>query len=448
MSSQPASKTPLQAGRFLIPRMALFQFGFGLLSVLVLGVLNRVMFAEIGLPASLVGLLLAIPSLMSPVRLWLGYLSDSHPILGLRRLPYILAGTVGGAVGVLGATLGTLSIPGSIALGVVSTAVSFGLYGIGKSAMATAFQAMVADVFDESQRGKATATLQAAFIFGIVAGSLGLGELLDPYSPGRLVAIVSIVGLAAVLLAILGCTGVEPRGNAVKTVSEQVREVPFRATLRHLFRNPQARLFFLFVGTVLLATLSQDIFLEPYAAVVFDMSVAETTRLNIFWGTGTLGSMMLCGLFMINRFGRKPMAGIGLVIVALAFTGFIVAGALGEKGLFVSLVFLLGIGSGFSASGALTLMVDFTTTESAGLLMGAWTLAHQLAEVGGNLLGGVMVDSVLAVSGSYLAAFSSMFALEVLASITAILLLTRISVSAFVERGTGVPHSQSATASQ
>ena len=118
MTSQPASRTPQQTGRFLIPRMALFQFGFGLLSVLVLGVLNRVMFAEIGLPASLVGLLLAIPSLMSPVRLWLGYLSDSHPILGLRRLPYILAGTVGGAVGVLGATLGTLSIPSSIALGV------------------------------------------------------------------------------------------------------------------------------------------------------------------------------------------------------------------------------------------------------------------------------------------------------------------------------------------
>ena len=40
--------------RWLVYRMALFQLGFGLISVLVLGVLNRVMFAELGLPATLI----------------------------------------------------------------------------------------------------------------------------------------------------------------------------------------------------------------------------------------------------------------------------------------------------------------------------------------------------------------------------------------------------------
>ena len=39
----------------LILRMALFQLGFGLISILVLGVLNRVMSAEIGLSATLIG---------------------------------------------------------------------------------------------------------------------------------------------------------------------------------------------------------------------------------------------------------------------------------------------------------------------------------------------------------------------------------------------------------
>ena len=53
--------------------MALYQFGFALVSVFVSGVLNRVMFAELGLPATLIGALLAIP----PLRLWLGYLSDA-----------------------------------------------------------------------------------------------------------------------------------------------------------------------------------------------------------------------------------------------------------------------------------------------------------------------------------------------------------------------------------
>ena len=100
--------------------------------------------------------------------------------------------------------------------------------------------------------------------------------------------------------------------------------------------------------------------------------------------------------------------------------------------LFTGLVFLLGIGSGTSASGTLTLMVDFTTVELAGLLMGVWTIAHQLAEVVGNILGGVLVDGVFAMSQSYHAAFSTVFALEIIAAMVALALLSRISVSAFL----------------
>jgi BCD family chlorophyll transporter-like MFS transporter len=420
--------------RTLVLRMAFFQFGFGLVSILVLGVLNRVMFAEIGLPATLIGLLLAIPSIVSPVRLWLGYLSDSHPILGYRRLPYILGGTVLAAVGVLGGTLGTLSIPHARSWGVAATVLAFLAYGMGKNAMATAFQALIADVFDEQQRPKATAILQAAFISGIVGGSVGLGRLLDPYSPNRLIAIAAGVGLLAILLAVLGCTRVEPTDQAMEAVSRRVREVPFWPTLKTTFQNPQVRLFFFFVGAILLATLSQDIFLEPYGATLFGMTVGQTTRLNIFWGTGTLGAMILCGLYAVNRFGRKRMAGIGLMIVALSFAGFITAGAMRQQELFIGLVFLLGIGSGISASGTLTLMVDFTTPELAGLLMGAWTIAHQLAEVVGNTLGGVLVDGVFALSGSHLAAFGTVFGLEIVAAVVGLALLSRISVSAFLGR--------------
>jgi BCD family chlorophyll transporter-like MFS transporter len=179
--------------------------------------------------------------------------------------------------------------------------------------------------------------------------------------------------------------------------------------------------------------LSQDIFLEPYGATLFDMSVGQTARLNMFWGTGTLISMMLCGLYVVNRFGRKRVTGIGLVIVAVSFVGFIVAGVLGQRGFFMGLVFLLGIGSGVSAAGTLTLMVDFTTPELAGLLMGAWTIAHQLAEVVGNLLGGVLVDRVFALSGSHLAAFGTVFGLEIVSAMVGLALLSRIRVSALLD---------------
>jgi len=418
--------------RLLILRMALFQLGFGLVSVLVLGVLNRVMFAELGLPATLIGFLLAIPSIISPLRLWLGYLSDSHPILGYRRLPYILSGMVLAVVGVLGGTLGALAIPRAVVWGVMGTVVAFLVYGMGKNAMATAFQALIADTFDERQRPQATAMLQSAFILGIVGGSVGLGKLLDPYSPERLIAIVVGVALLAILLSALGCLGVETTGEAVEAISRRVREVPFGPTLRRTLGNPQVRLFFLFVGAILIATLSQDIFLEPYGAKVFHMSVGQTARLNMYWGTGTLGALMLCGILLVNRLGRKRVAGMGLVVVALAFSGLIVAGNTGQRGLFVGMVLLLGIGSGMSASGTLTMMVDLTTPERAGLLMGTWTIAHQLAEVVGNLLGGLVIDGIFAFSGSYLAAFGTLFGLEIAAALAGLALLSRINVSAFL----------------
>jgi BCD family chlorophyll transporter-like MFS transporter len=407
--------------------MGLFQLSFGLVSVLVLGVLNRVMFAEIGLPATLVGFLLALPSLVSPLRLWLGYLSDSRPILGHRRLPYILGGMFLSAIGVLGGTLGALWIVRSAVVGVLVAIAAFLVYGMGKNAMATTFQALIADVFEARQRPQATAILKAAFISGIIGGSVLLGRLVDPYSPSRLIAVVAGTGAFALVMSVVSCTGVEPTGQAVEAVTQRVRQVPFGPTLRSTLRNPQVRVFFFFIGATLLATLSQDIFLEPYGAKLFGMSVGQTARLNMYWGAGTLSSLLLCGMWVVNRFGRKRVTAFGLVMVALTFAGVILAGATGQRVVFIGLVLLLGVGSGISGSGALTMMVDFTTPEQAGLLMGAWTIAHQLAEVIGNLLGGVLVDVVYSASGSYLAGFGTVFGLEIVVAMVGLVLLPRVS---------------------
>jgi BCD family chlorophyll transporter-like MFS transporter len=197
--------------------------------------------------------------------------------------------------------------------------------------------------------------------------------------------------------------------------------------------NRQVCLFFLFIGATLLATLSQDIFLEPYAAKLFRMSVGQTARLNMYWGGGTLASLLLCGMWGVSYLGRKRVTAVGLVTVASAFAGLILAGATGQQALFIGLIFVLGIGSGISGSGALTMMVDFTTPEQAGLLMGAWTIAHQLAEVLGNLLGGVLVDVVFSASGSYLAAFGTVFGLEIAVAMVGLALLPFINLSGLLE---------------
>ncbi|MBE9509194.1 MAG: PucC family protein, partial [Chloroflexi bacterium] len=72
--------------------------------------------------------------------------------------------------------------------------------------------------------------------------------------------------------------------------------------------------------------------------------------------------------------------------------------------------------------------------ERAGLLMGAWTVAHQLAEAVGNVLGGVVLDGTYALSQSYVAAFGAVFALEVVAALAGLLLLRAIDVRHFQRR--------------
>ena len=80
-------------------RLAFFSIAYGLSGALIGGTLNRIMIAELGLPASLVAFFFAVPLLISPVRVWLGYRSDGYPIFGKRREPYIIFGAIGHRVG-------------------------------------------------------------------------------------------------------------------------------------------------------------------------------------------------------------------------------------------------------------------------------------------------------------------------------------------------------------
>ena len=45
------------------------------------------------------GMFIAIPLLIAPVRVWLGYRSDAYPLRGLRREPYIILGAFLAGVG-------------------------------------------------------------------------------------------------------------------------------------------------------------------------------------------------------------------------------------------------------------------------------------------------------------------------------------------------------------
>ena len=76
-------------------RLSLFQVSVGMATVLLIGTLNRVMIVELGVPAWLVALMVALPLVFAPFRALIGFRSDTHrSVLGWRRVPYIWMGTL------------------------------------------------------------------------------------------------------------------------------------------------------------------------------------------------------------------------------------------------------------------------------------------------------------------------------------------------------------------
>ena len=84
-----AASPDLPLARLL--RLSLFQVSVGMAAVLLTGTLNRVMILELGVPTSLVAVMVAIPVLAAPFRVLMGHRSDTYvSALGWRRVPFAM----------------------------------------------------------------------------------------------------------------------------------------------------------------------------------------------------------------------------------------------------------------------------------------------------------------------------------------------------------------------
>lgn len=410
-------------------RLAGFPIGLGLTSVLIGGTLNRVMIVELGLPAALVGLFFALPLVISPLRVWLGYRSDAYPVWGLRREPFIILGSLVAGIGVLGATISVLNHSPLGLLTGFSVAGGFLAYGLGKNLSSNTFEALLADKFHGDVRPRAVTFYKVAMFLGIMTGAVLLGRLLEPFSTNRLVTVVIVVASISFILALLGVIFQEPRKRQVEADVESAKKFTFMETFKTMvWADPQVRHFFIFVMLTVVGTLGQDVLLEPYAALVLGMSVGQTTSLTAIWGAGTLLSMAAAGGWLIKKFGYEQVVRVGLVLGIAIFGGLILTGYFGMPDLFLALVFLLGVCTGLSASGMLTAVIEFTTSARAGLLMGVWGVAHNLGQALGGLLSGALVDLVRSLDGNAMTAYGIVFALEGFLLLLAIGVLNRVKI--------------------
>lgn len=408
-------------------RLAAFPVAYGLSGVLIGGTLNRVMIAELNVPATLVAVLFVIPLLLSPLRLWFGHQSDSHPLCGRRREPYMLIGAAFIGLGVAGIAWSTVRLADQLPVFVTAGVATFFVYGIGRNLAHNSYHALVVEKFSDRSRSRAMTLYEVATLLGAVIGAGALGRALEHYDPTRLLIVATGVAGTVFLLTLLAAPGQE-RGLTAAVRAAKAREKAFALVLRdYVFADPQVRRLFIVVICTFTGTLAQDVLLEPYGALVLGMSVGQTTRLTMFWGLGVLAAMLLSGLLLLRWLGPLRLMRIGLVLSIAVFSGVAVIGLAGAPGAFRWLVLGLGFCAGLTGAGMISSVAQFTTPERAGLLMGVWGMANMVGHAVGSLMGGVIVDTMRAATGSSLAAYTTLFAAEVGMLIVALVLSLRLS---------------------
>ncbi|WP_006786585.1 BCD family MFS transporter [Thiorhodospira sibirica] len=379
-----------------ILRLSLFQISVGMAVVLLTGTLNRVMIVELGVPSSLVALMVALPLVFAPFRALLGFRSDTHRSkLGWRRVPFIWMGTMlqFGGLAIMPFALLALSadyVPNYI--GYTGAALAFLLVGAGFHTTQTAGLALATDLAPEEVRPRVVALLYVMLLLGMVGSALIFGALLQDFSEERLIRVIQGVAVATMALNILALwkqegrdpsrtrgSGPRPRfSEAWQTFSQQGR------TLR----------FLVAVGLGTAAFTMQDILLEPYGGEILGLSVSATTMLTALFAGGTLVAFALAAKVLSSGFDPHRLAALGILVGVVAFSLVIFSAPMDSPMFFRIGAALIGFGGGLFIVSTLIIAMGLVHGGQSGLALGAWGAVHATAAGLGVALGGAINDAV------------------------------------------------------
>lgn len=369
-----------------VVRLGLVQLALGSVVVLATSTLNRVMVVELALPALLPGCLLALHYAVQISRPRMGHGSDGSR----RRTPWILGGMAVLAAGGVLAAMATAWMGSAPLPGMLLAALAFVLIGLGVAAAGTSLLALLASRVPPQRRAAAATTVWTMMIAGFVITAGAAGAFLDPYSPPRLVAVSLAVSTLALVLATVALWGLED-ATTVTAETPSASQPRFRAALREVWREPQARRFTFFVLVSMVAFSAQDLILEPFAGAVFGYTPGASTQLAGVQHGGTLAGMLLAALAGRHGFGslRQWVIG-GCVASALTLLGLAAAGRIGLGWPLAANVFLLGMATGafsIAAIGSMMRLAGEGRSGTEGLRLGVWGAAQALAFAVGGLVG-------------------------------------------------------------
>ncbi len=414
-----------------IVRLGLVQTALGAIVVLTTSTLNRVIVVELALPAMLPGFLVGLHYAVQMLRPRWGYGSD----VGGRRTPWIIGGMIVLALGGILAALATAWMGSSTWGGIALALFAFTLIGMGVGAAGTSLLVLLATRVDAGRRAPAATIVWVMMIAGFVVTATVAGSWLDPYSPERLVAVTSVVSLAAILLTVVAVIGVEGRPDPAARAAASADKPAFVEALREVWGEPEARRFAVFVFASMLAYSAQDLILEPFAGMIFGMTPGESTKLAGVQHGGVLLGMILvalagAGIGGVRIGSLKTWTIGGCIASAVALFGLAMAGLVGPGWPLQANVFALGVANGAFAVAAIGSMMGLARRgreSREGLRMGIWGAAQAIAFGIGGFLGTVAIDVTRALVAAVEAAYSIVFAGEAVLFLVAALLALRVA---------------------
>lgn len=409
MIREPAASPP-SLGWPGILRLGLVQAALGSVVVICISTLNRVMVVEYAWPAILPGALVALHYAVQFTRTRFGYRADR----GGPTTPWVLGGMMVLATGGILCAVATVLLPTAPLIAVPIAIAAYALVGLGVSAAGTSLLVLVAARVDPARRAAAAATMWILMIAGFAVTSSAVGRYLDPFSAHRLIAVTVIVSLCALLVSAIALFRIgEPTG----ALAAARAETPFFESLGAAWREPQIRNFTLFVLISMLAYSAEELLIEPFAGLVFGLTLGASARLSGLWHASVLGGMIAVGVVCRGKWHDSALrfctvAGCGASAAAIAGLSF--AAVAGPGWPLPASVIALGVSNGVfavAAIGSMMMLAHRGGKKNAGLRMGLWGAA----QAAGFACGGLLATLLLEAARHWVStgkAFSAVFAVE------------------------------------
>ena len=411
----------------LLVRVCLVNAAIGGLAALPVNLFNRLMTVELALPALLPGLLVALHYAVQLTRPVWGHRSDAKG----GRTPFIIGGMALVGMGVIGAAWGIQVAEASLPIALGVWTVSYILIGLGIGAAGTSFLALLASMTGARKGGSATLAW-LMLIAGAIIASVGTGIALEPYSPARLITVVSTVVAVALLITVIAIWKVEKDPQQ----SDEMRtDLPLVAALRQTWTDPVARRFTGFVFLSILAFYLSELILEPFTGHIHGLGPEDSTKLSGGKDGAALLGMISAGVLSQLRIGSLRFWAIaGCVLSALGLL------ALGAQAPLIPSTVALGLGNGLFVVGAVGSMMQLAAARAraTGTRMGVFGAAQAIAAgLAGRMATATLDLARLTLSDG--AAYALVFTFEAALFLAAALMAARIMRGADYSQAQMVP---------